>query len=266
MCSAASARDPEGGVPVQGMAGGTQAVDRAITLLKAVAISTTQPTVQELAHACRINRSTAWRLLRTLEHHGMVDRDVVTQRYSIGYGAIAIATAADDAAALVRRARPLLEELASRTGEAVNLAVAKDLHVVPVQQVDPPGGTMPSWQGRALPLHATSGGKVLLAWLTPREREAMLPAELPRYTAQTITDRSQLEQDLDAVRRSGYAVSVREYEDFTSGASAPVLGTRGAPVAVLTIWGPAPRNPVRRLRQLGKDVAKTAQQVRELLS
>ena len=226
MCSAASARDPEGGFPVQGMAGGTQAVDRAITLLKAVAISTTQPTVQELAQACRINRSTAWRLLRTLEHHGMVDRDVVTQRYSIGYSAIAIAAAADEAAGLVRRARPLLEELASRTGEAVNLAVAKDLHVVPVQQVDPPSGTeMPSWQGRALPLHATSGGKVLLAWLTPREREAILPVELrdtPLERSRTVVNWS---GSLDAVRRSGYAVSVREYEDFTSGASAPVPGS-----------------------------------------
>jgi predicted transcriptional regulator len=57
-----------------------QAVDRAIVLLKAVAASTTPPTVLELARRCGINRATAWRLLRTLEHHGLVDRDVVTQR------------------------------------------------------------------------------------------------------------------------------------------------------------------------------------------
>ena len=53
-----------------------QAVDRAIVLLKAVAASTTPPTVLELARRCGINRATAWRLLRTLEHHGLVDRDV----------------------------------------------------------------------------------------------------------------------------------------------------------------------------------------------
>src|SRR5580693_9995729 len=56
-----------------------QAVDRAIVLLKAVAASTTPPTVLELARRCGINRATAWRLLRTLEHHGLVDRDIVTQ-------------------------------------------------------------------------------------------------------------------------------------------------------------------------------------------
>src|ERR1700733_2807898 len=92
-----------------------QAVDRAIVLLKAVAASTTPPTVLELARRCGINRATAWRLLRTLEHHGLVDRDVVTQRYTVGYGATVIASAVTDDA-LVRRARPPLPALARRTG------------------------------------------------------------------------------------------------------------------------------------------------------
>ena len=70
-----------------------QAVDRAVALLKSVAGATTPPTALELAQACGINRSTAWRLLRTLEYHGLVDRDEITQRYSVGYGTIAVAAA-----------------------------------------------------------------------------------------------------------------------------------------------------------------------------
>ena len=92
-----------------------QAVDRAVVLLKAVANSTTPPTALELAQATGINRSTAWRLLRTLEYHGLLDRDAITQRYTMGYGAIPIAAAVTDDA-LVRRVRPLLEKLAVRTG------------------------------------------------------------------------------------------------------------------------------------------------------
>jgi IclR helix-turn-helix domain len=107
-----------------------QAVDRAVALLKAVADSTTAPTVLELAQACGINRSTAWRLLRTLEYHGLVDRDAITQRYT---------------------------KLAVRTGESVTLAVAKRFNLVYVDQVDPPELIMPSWLGKPLPLHATSG-------------------------------------------------------------------------------------------------------------
>jgi DNA-binding IclR family transcriptional regulator len=98
-----------------------QAVDRAIVLLKAVAASTTPPTVLELARRYGINRATAWRLLRTLEYHGLVDRDVVTQRYTVGYGATVVASAVTDDA-LIRRVQPLLTDLCLRTGEAVTLA------------------------------------------------------------------------------------------------------------------------------------------------
>jgi len=241
-----------------------QAVDRAVALLKAVADSTTPPNVLELAQACRINRSTAWRLLRTLEYHGLVDRDAITQRYTVGYGAISIAAAAADDT-LVRRLRPLIEQLVTTTGESVTLAVAKRFNLVYVDQVDPPDVVMPSWLGKPLPLHATSGGKAFLAWLPADERAAILPKELQRYTDRTITDLDKLNRELDSVRQTGYALCVREYEEFSSGASAAVLSSHQYPIAVINVWGPAPRNPAKKLHEIGRAAARTAQAVRELL-
>lgn len=241
-----------------------QAVDRAVALLKSVADATTPPSVLELAQARGINRSTAWRLLRTLEYHGLVDRDPITQRYTIGYGAISVANAVTDDA-LVRRVRPLIEQLASRTNESVTLAVAKRFNLVYVDQVDPPELIMPDWRGRSLPLHASSGGKVFLAWLGPEEREAVLPRELVRYTDQTIIDRGELDRELGSIRHVGYAICDREYEGFTSGASAAVLNARQAPLAVINVWGPASRNPLSRLHEIGIEAAKTAKLVRALL-
>jgi DNA-binding IclR family transcriptional regulator len=241
-----------------------QAVDRAIALLKSVATSSTPPTVLELARECDINRSTAWRLLRTLEHHGLVDRDPITQRYTVGYGATSVAAAVTDDA-LVRRVRPVLGKLAAATGESVTLAVAKRFNLVYVDQVDPPNVMVPNWLDKPLPLHATSGGKAFLAWLGPDERDAILPAELPRYTARTITDRAQLEREFAEVRRVGYALCVREYEEFSSGASAAVLNARQSPIAVINVWGPAPRNPMKKLHEVGRDAVRTAEEVRALL-
>jgi DNA-binding IclR family transcriptional regulator len=263
---ATEARPAAGGADATDGAGTQriQAVDRAMALLKSVAASTTPPTVLELARESGINRSTAWRLLRTLEHHGLVDRDPVTQRYTVGYGAMSVASAVTDDA-LVRRVRPLLEALAGRTGESVTLAVAKRFNLVYVDQVDPPNIMAPSWLHKPLPLHATSGGKAFLAWLRRDERDAILPRDLPRYTPRTVTDREQLEQELDAVRRAGYALCVREYEEFSSGASAAVLNARNSPIAVLNVWGPAPRNPARRLHEIGREAVKTADEVRSLL-
>ncbi len=241
-----------------------QALDRAIALLKAVAAATTPPTVLELARACRINRSTAWRLLRTLEHHGLVDRDEITQRYTVGYGAVTIAGAVTDDA-LVRRVRPLLEELAAKTGESVTLAMVKRFNLVYVDQVDPPNVMAPSWLGRPLPLHATSGGKAFLAYLPPAARDALLPEPLHRYTTHTITDRDRLDLEFGEIREAGYAICAREYEEFSSGASAAVLSSRRYPIAIVNIWGPAPRIPLHRLQAFGEDAVKAAAAIRELL-
>ena len=71
---------------------GVQSVDRALRLLKAVAASDAPSSAQELAQRCDVNRSTAWRLLATLESHGLVERDAVTGRYVVGYAAFQVAT------------------------------------------------------------------------------------------------------------------------------------------------------------------------------
>jgi IclR family acetate operon transcriptional repressor len=131
-----------------------QSVDRAAMLIKAIADSRHPPTVIELAAACGLNRSTAWRLLATLDAHGLIERDPVSQRYSLGYAFLRIAAGAEPDP-LVRQARPVLERLANATGEATNLAVAKRFRLVYVDQVDPPQIMAPNWFGRTVPLHAT---------------------------------------------------------------------------------------------------------------
>jgi DNA-binding IclR family transcriptional regulator len=167
--------------------------------------------VGELASATGLNRSTAWRLLATLDHHGLVERDPATQRYSVGHAVLQIA-AAGDHDALVRRARPVLQRLAQRTGETANLAVAKRFNLVYVDQVEAPNVMSPNWLGRSVPLHATSSGKAFLAWLPREEREALTPVRIKRYTETTITSRRDLEEELEAVRRDGYSICAGELE------------------------------------------------------
>src|SRR5229473_15882 len=189
-----------------------QSVDRAAALLKAVANSPRPLTVVELAAQCGLNRSTAWRLLATLDSQGLVERDPATQRFSVGYAIFQIA-AAGDHDAFVRRAHPVLRQLADDTGETVNLAVAKRFNLVYVDQVEAPQVMSPNWLGRSVALHATSSGKAFLAWLPPEEREALIPARLKRFTATTITTRRGLEDEFEAVRRDGYSICVGELEE-----------------------------------------------------
>jgi DNA-binding IclR family transcriptional regulator len=242
---------------------GVQSVDRALRLLKAVATADTPSSAQELAHACAVNRSTAWRLLATLEGHGLVERDAASGRYVVGYAAFQLATA-EDHDALARRLRPLLSRTAEATGEIVTLAMVKRFGLVYVDQADPPGPPSPDWNGRHIPLHATSSGKVFLAWMPEEERTAVLPATLERFTAHTIVDRPALDRELERVRRDGYASCLGEY-DYSNGVSAAVFDTNHRPVAIVNVWGPSVRVTRTRLPSLGRAALRAAHEMSLLL-
>jgi DNA-binding IclR family transcriptional regulator len=242
-----------------------QSVDRAAILLKAIAGARQPPTVVQLAQLCGLNRSTVWRLLSTLERHGLVERDVVTQRYSVGVGLLGLAAAADHMP-LVHRARPVLEDLALETGETVNLAVAKRSDLLYVDQVQAPQIMAVNWQGRSVPLHATSSGKVFLAFLPPEERDALLARKLERYTRATVVNRRKLRDELEAVRRDGYCVCAGELEEALVGASAPVLDRHGHPIAVVSVWGSAYRIPRATWPKLGRRAVRAANEIEALLA
>jgi DNA-binding IclR family transcriptional regulator len=234
-------------------AGGVQSVQRAAALLEAIAGSVEPRTAPELAELCGLNRSTAWRILATLEEEGLVEREA--NRYSIGRAVARLAAAATDA--LPRAAHPHLEELSRATGETVSLAVPRRLQLVYVDQVQAPHVMAADWLGRAVPLHATSTGKALLATLPPEELDAALTQSLPQFTDRTITDPAELRAELERTRRRGYAVSRGELETGLWGASAPVLDRAGRALAVVSVWGAEARLKPKGLDELGRQAAAT---------
>jgi DNA-binding IclR family transcriptional regulator len=236
-----------------------QSVARAAELLKALGAHGAPATVFELADSCGLNRSTAWRILATLEAEGLVDRDPLTGRYAAGYALVALAAAAGHEP-LVRRAHAPLRALAEACEETASLAVPRQLQLVYVDQVQAPHVMAANWLGRPTPLHATSTGKAFLAWLAGEELAAALPGRLPRHTATTITARAALRDELAAVRQTGYAVSRGELEPALWGVSAPVLGG-GRPVAVVSVWGTEARIRARGIERLGERTAATAGEI-----
>jgi DNA-binding IclR family transcriptional regulator len=255
-----SARSPRSG-PAQPV----QAVDRALDLLAAVAASQDPPTVAELADRCGINRSTAWRLLATLESHGMVERASGSNGYRVGYGAVRLGAAADEAS-VVRRVRPVLENLSEQTGETVSLALVKTASLRYVDHLSVIAGTFTPWTEERVSLHSTSSGKIFLAWLSDAERAGALPPTLEPFTENTITDRARLETELAEARRLGYARCLGEDAALTNGVSAAALDPRRRPIAVVNVWGPERRIPAERLDALGPLAVAAATQVAALLA
>ena len=242
-----------------------QSVDRALDLLAAVAASETSPTVAELAEVCGINRSTAWRLLATLESHGMVERTPSSSGYRVGYGAVRLGAAADEAS-VVRRVRPALEDLAAATGETVSLALVKTASLRYIDHISVIGAPFSPWTEERVSLHSTSSGKIFLAWLSDAERDGALPSTLERFTQSTTVDRVALDAELTEARRRGYACCRGEDAALTNGVSSAVLDARRRPIAVVNVWGPERRIPVERFDELGPLAVDASRQVAELLA
>ena len=238
-----------------------QSVERAVWLLRAVAAAgTTGSATAALGEACGLNRATAWRILTTLEAHELVVSDRASGHWSLGPGLVDIARSAGSEVVL-RDVHQVLERLSHQTGETAALAVVRQGALIYVDEVAPQAVVSASWVGQQVSLHATSTGKVLLAWSTEEERARLLPRRLKRFTDKTITERRALHADLDRTRDRGYATCYGEFDVSAWGVSAPVLDRTGQLLAVLSIWGPQPRVAAERFPILGATAVEAARRL-----
>lgn len=234
-----------------------QSVDRAAALLNAVAAGTPAGrSVTDLARACGLNRATTWRLLVTLEHHGLVGHDAATNTYTVGF-AITRLAGAGGTQGLTRRLHPVLQWVSDQSGETANLAVPGRGGLTYVDEVVPSAVLAARWLGRDVPLHATSAGKALLAWSPEEDVDAAMEPSLPEFTATTQTSVDTLRAELATIRESGFSVSAGELESEVYGVSVPVLNAGGFADAVVSVWGPKERVPQSRFPELG-DLLRTA--------
>jgi DNA-binding IclR family transcriptional regulator len=237
----------------------TESVERVARVIEVLASSPEGAGVSEVARALRIHKATASRLLGTLAIHGLVDRDPLTRRYGVGARLVGLAGSAIRHLSIVTHAHPELERLTARTSETTNLAVLDGFDVVYIDQVTPTTSVvMASWVGRRTPAHASSSGKVLLAFGDPAAVERLLSRRLVPLTSRTITDPTRLRRVLAEVRKAGWARSIGELEDGLVTMAAPILAD-GRPVAAVSLSGPTSRIPPRDhafLAQMVVDAAK----------
>ncbi|MEX0753680.1 MAG: IclR family transcriptional regulator [Actinomycetota bacterium] len=222
-----------------GETGNLRSVSRAIRALELIA-EQGELGVTELGRRLQVHKATASRLAATLAERGLVERDPMTDKYRLGFGLIRLAGAAMAGLDLVSTSRSILEELAERTRETVNLGVFSSEGVVYIDQVTGARSIVSvSWVGRRTPLHCTSNGKVLLAYMDRAERDKLLERPLERATPDTVVDPNALRAQLAETRRRGYAQTLEELEEGLNAVAAPVFQADGTAIAALSVSGPA---------------------------
>ena len=238
-----------------------QSVDRAVAILEILARDG-EAGVSEVARELGVHKSTASRLLASLDRRELVTQDAARGRFRLGIGIVRLAGAVARGLDVVQESRPVCRALAREVGETVNLAILSGRDALYLDQVAGPAALSPhNWAGQRIPLHATSDGKVLLAYLTPDEVAEHLVPPLGRFTARTITAPAEFPPLLAQVRQRGYATAVGELEDGLTAVAAPVRNAEGNVIASISASGPSFRIPVEQIDGLAGSVRLAAAEI-----
>jgi DNA-binding IclR family transcriptional regulator len=241
---------------------GVGTVDRAVAVLDAVEQGSRS--LADVVSDTGLSRTTAHRLLRSLEAHGFVSRGVGSG-YRLGPRLLRLAAASLRESSVLSVAHPTLERLAAMTGESAQLFVAgvdgQRICVDAVHSTSELRTIVPI--GSTLPITVGSAGKVFMAWMAEAPREDLVRRTEPLTPATPTGDR--LRRQLSTARRRGWASSAGEREEGVGSVSAPIVGSGGEVVAVVSVSGPVTRVSPTGAKRYASAVTTAAREIeREL--
>lgn len=217
-------------------------------------------TAASIAGVLGLSRNKVFRLLSTLENRGFVERDV-QGAYSLGPVAAGLARRLLNRVSIICHARPVLEELARKHGEAVYLTVLKDDEVI---FLDMAGYALhekaASFVGKRFPSLATAAGKAIRALQSRDLLEKLCGGRRKRGRG---FDLESLFAELDAIRSKGVAVDAGSLEEGMSSVAAAVRDYAGKVVCALTVLGPSFRMLAGRIED---EIVPSLMEGAELLS
>lgn len=217
--------------------------------------------LSELHRMTGLPKSVISRILKTFEDHDFLKQDPMTKKYRLGIRLFELGRLVVDQMNLTKVARPVMEDIARRTEETVLLCVEDEYQQVCIESISSNKRVnLASRPGTRIPLHAGASAKLLLAFMPVERRMHYYESfGLERFTPHTITDRDELERELEVIRRKGFATTFEERDLGTAGVAAPIVDHRGQVIASLTIVGLKPRFTDSRLPELTECVVAGAQ-------
>lgn len=232
-------------------------VDRTFAILEIIARHPQGVGVNAIARIADLPNSTVSRILLTVEPWEVVTR-TEDNLFQIGPGLVRLVGQQSFAQNLTALARPIMQDIAEATGEAIALCVLNNMQTYYVDHVQSPQTILVrDWTGEHLPLHVAAPGKVFLAYASPDFIEAVLAKPLTRFAERTITAPEALRAQLVNIRAQGFAVSDEEFADGVLGLGVPIRDREGNVMAAFNLYGPKFRLADAAKQQQIVDVLRT---------
>ena len=235
-------------------------VERALSILELLASRNHGLSTSEISRAARLPKSSTSYLLRTLVGRGYVRRDRETGQHTLGIRVLSLGGQAMQGMALRELAMPHLRQIAESTRLGAHLAILDHGDAVYIERTESPGFIkMDIWNGKRVAPQVTAVGKALICNLSREEVQEIAGLHPPRVvSAKTIVTLPHLMEELEAIRRRGYATDDEEHEVGVRCVAAPVYAASGEVVAAIGVSGTVSQLNDDYLPSLGKIVQTTA--------
>jgi IclR family pca regulon transcriptional regulator len=192
--------------------------------------------LSEIARRIGVSRSSAFRLVHTLERLGYLVREDETKSYRLGARVMSLGYAFLSSKDIAELARPELRRLRAETRCSAHLGIldGSDVLYIARYAAHEPVGSMIA-VGARLPAHATTMGRILLAYKPAAYIDEHFTDPLARFTERTPSTRVELDALLDVDRARGYAISHSNFESGIASIAAPVFDASGDVAAAINV-------------------------------
>ncbi len=220
-----------------------QTVDRALTVLEAVATAEAAPTSRDLAARLELNVTTVYHLVNTLTGRGYLHRDAAG-RLHLGAALNNLYARFREATPFLREVHEVLEQLVADAGETAWYSQLENGQVIVRGLVE--GSRALKVGGLYLGLagneHRRASGRAILPHLDAAERDAILArstASLPR--GERVSALEEFEEQAALTLERGWSVDDQGSDEGIMSLGAPVFGPGGRVVGAVGMVGPESR-------------------------
>jgi DNA-binding IclR family transcriptional regulator len=240
-----------------------QSVSKALNVIDIMADAYNGVGVTAVANSLGIAKSSAHRLLTTLEKAGYVKTNELTGRYHLTFKIFEAGSKLLRGKGFNEHVSFLLEQLSLKTNCLVKMCVEENFNMLCVYRINARQVfRMDLSTGTHLPLHCTGVGKAFLASLNEDELSWYLRyITFERFTPSTITTADRLMKEIKLCKARGYAVDRGEHSEEVWGIAAPVFNHLGQTMSTISVSGPASAIRQMDIEHLGSEVMETARKV-----
>lgn len=241
---------------------------KALWILETVARRGTYIGINEICKETGISQSTVHRILSEMVLAGYIEKNDQYRKYRVGMNANIMASYFMQSNSVVAFARDEMLRLNQITSETIHLITLSGNDVIYLNKINTTHtiGLM-SYIGKVNPIHCTSGGKCIMAFMNEKAIEEYLcSSQRDRYTQTTLVTEEALREEFKTIRKAGYALDRGEHHANVTCIAAPVFGKNGLPIASISISAPTYRFPLGAAESAAPELIKSCKIVTNLMN